>query len=156
MTGWGGISTSAQQPQIARCGLSARACLAASLLREPWRTGFAVVPCPALLTLTPVPFMSLFAPLVAVVLFPARWRITTIFPPSGRGDSVIAHRNLKNRGRHAHRWDTRPWPVPTRAYEPAAALKCPVLMAIEEDVGGSARRIVDGHARNHHEQRRCR
>src|SRR5262249_11299021 len=130
--------------------------LAAPLLREPGGTASTVVPRPALLTLTPVPFMSLFAPLAAVVLFPARWRITTIFPPSGRGDSVIVHRNLKNRGRNAHGWDTRPQSIPTRAYVPAAVLKCPVLMAIEEYVGGSARRIVDGQAGNHHERRRCR
>src|SRR5215470_14654107 len=130
--------------------------LAAALLGESRGAALTFVFCPALLSLAPVPLMSLFMPLAAVVLLPTRWYITTILSPSRRRDSVVADRNLKDRGRNVQRCHHRPWSVPSRADVPAAALKCPILMAVEEYDRRSARRVVDGHARNHHERWRRR
>src|SRR5262249_57632310 len=111
------------------------------------------MPSPTIFVFAPVPFVGLFVPFVSVVPFPPRRRLTTPFPPLRRGHPVVADRDLENRGRHVDRCDDRPRTIPAPSDVPSPPLHPPVLMAVEEAVRGSTRRVGDRHIRVHNECR---
>src|SRR5262249_29988914 len=95
-------------------------------------------------------------PLTPIGYAPLRRRLTSPPLPARRGHRIVADRHAKDRHRDVCGLDHYPWTVPARTHIPHTSGEGPVLVAVEEDVGGSARRIVDGTFRNHHEGGRTR
>ncbi len=136
----------------------ARRCndLAAPLPGEPWRATSSLASTPVPLAFPPVTLVGLFMPAASVVWLPLRRCITTPSCPGRRRHRVVLDRDSENRWRNVHRLDAPPRTVPGRPDVPSPSSEDPVLMGVEKDVRGSARRVVDRSARDDDECRGSR
>src|SRR5574342_562548 len=130
--------------------------LAASLLGKPRRAAFAAAPIPRLLALTPAALARIFAPVAPIGGAPLRRRLATPLLPARRRRRIVPDGDTEKRQRDERWLDYRPRTTPAGPDVPTPTGEGPILVRVEEDVGGSARGVVDGSSRYDHEGRRTR
>src|SRR5215467_4747875 len=77
-------------------------------------------------------------------------------PSNSAGRRIVADRDSENRHGDVRGLNDYPRTAPAGPHIPTTLGEGPVLVGVEEDVGRSARSIVDGALRDHDERRRGR
>jgi hypothetical protein len=117
-----------------------------SLLASPAALAVALAFSPVAIV---VPFVFPFFPFPLVRPFasplvtPSRRLLLLPLLPVPRGHAVIVHRHQQDGPGHELRGDDDPRAVVSGAHVPATIGKGPVLVAVEEEIGGGGRHVLD-------------